>query len=40
MAGIAFAQPPDPAYAPLARAYEALKTRDYDKAIAYFVRGI
>ena len=40
MAGIAFAQPPDPAYAPLTRAYEALKTRDYDTAIASFVKGI
>src|SRR5271169_3671015 len=40
MAGMAFAQPPDPAYAPLTHAYEALKTRDYDTAIASFLKGI
>jgi Tfp pilus assembly protein PilF len=30
----------DPAYAPLSRAYEALKARDYDGAIAGFLKGI
>src|SRR5271156_2971233 len=40
MAGMAFAQPPDLAYAPLTRAYEALKIRDYDTAIANFSKGI
>src|ERR1700677_4832579 len=40
IAAIAFAQPPDPAYAPLTRAYEALKTRDYDAAISNFLKGI
>ena len=38
--GLAFAQPPDPAYEPLTRAYEALRGRDYDTAIAGFVKGI
>jgi len=28
--GLAFAQPPDPAYEPLTRAYEALRGRDYE----------
>jgi Tfp pilus assembly protein PilF len=40
MAGLAFAQPSDPAYPALSRAYEALKTRDYDTAISNFIRGI
>src|SRR5580704_15082514 len=40
VAGIAFAQPPDPAYPALTRAYEALKTRDYDAAISSFLKGI
>jgi Tfp pilus assembly protein PilF len=40
IAGIAFAQPPDPAYPALSRAYEALKTRDYDTAISSFLKGI
>jgi len=40
VAGLAFAQPPDPAYPPLTRAYEALKTRDYDAAISNFLKGI
>src|SRR6202021_870580 len=40
LAGIAFAQPPDPSYPALTRAYEALKTRDYDTAIASFLKGI
>jgi Tfp pilus assembly protein PilF len=38
--GLAFAQTPDPAYAPLARAYEALRARDYDSAISNFLKGI
>ncbi len=40
IAGLAFAQAPDPAYPALSRAYEALKTRDYDAAIAAFLKGI
>jgi Tfp pilus assembly protein PilF len=38
--GLAFSQPPDPAYEPLTRAYEALRARDYDAAIAGFLKGI
>jgi Tfp pilus assembly protein PilF len=38
--GLAFAQPPDPAYEPLTRAYEALRARGYDTAIAGFLKGI
>ena len=38
--GIGLAQTPDPAYEPLSRAYEALKTRDYDTAISLFIKGI
>jgi Tfp pilus assembly protein PilF len=38
--GLAWAQPPDPAYEPLARAYTALSARDYDVAIAGFLKGI
>ena len=30
----------DPAYAPLSKAYEYLRTRDYDKAIAFFEKAI
>jgi len=37
---LAIAQAPDPAYEPLARAYEALRVRDYDTAIAGFLKGI
>jgi tetratricopeptide (TPR) repeat protein len=37
---VASAQTPDPAYDPLSRAYEALQARDYDTAIANFLRGI
>jgi Tfp pilus assembly protein PilF len=33
------AQPPDPAYEPLAKAYEALRTRNYDDAIALFLKA-
>jgi len=40
MAGLALAQPPDAGYAALARAYDALKARDYDTAIANFLKGI
>jgi tetratricopeptide (TPR) repeat protein len=36
----AVAQSPDPAYAPLTRAYEALHTRDYDPAVAAFLQAI
>src|SRR5436190_17362664 len=40
-AALAYAQPPtDPAYAPLARAYESLKSRDYDAATRDFLRAI
>jgi Tfp pilus assembly protein PilF len=35
-----FAQAPDPAYEPLAKAYEALRGRDYGRAIALFLKGI
>jgi Tfp pilus assembly protein PilF len=38
--GLAVAQPPDPAYEPLNRAYEALRGRDYDSAITSFLKGI
>jgi Flp pilus assembly protein TadD len=34
---LAWAQPPDPTYEPLARAYAALKAKDYDAAIAGFL---
>ena len=41
---VAFAQTsapsPDPAYAPLSKAYEYLRNRDYDKAIAFFEKAI
>jgi Tfp pilus assembly protein PilF len=40
MAGLALAQAPDLAYPALEKAYEALKTRDYDTAIANFLKGI
>jgi tetratricopeptide (TPR) repeat protein len=39
-AGLALAQPPDPAYAPLARAYQSLKARDYEAAIPAFLLAI
>jgi Tfp pilus assembly protein PilF len=38
--GLAWAQPPDPAYEPLARAYTALSARDYDVAVAGFLKSI
>src|SRR5581483_9399040 len=34
------AQAPDPAYAPLARAYDALGRRDYDVAIPAFLKAV
>ena len=37
---LALAQGPDPAYEVLARAYDALRARDYDSAIADFLKGI
>src|SRR5579875_322925 len=40
VAGSACAQTPDPAYEPLARAYDALKARDYDVAIDGFLKAI
>ena len=36
LAALAAAQTPDPAYAPLEKAYAALKAKDYDHAIAAF----
>jgi tetratricopeptide (TPR) repeat protein len=36
----AVAQTPDPAYAPLTRAYESLRSRDYDPAVAAFLQAI
>ena len=38
--GMACAQAPDPAYEPLTRAYEALGARDYDGAVANFLKGL
>jgi Flp pilus assembly protein TadD len=38
--GLAFSQSPDPAYEPLTRAYEAQRGRDYETAIAGFLKGI
>ena len=40
LCGAAAAQAPDPAYAPLAKAYEALHARHYDDAIALFLKAI
>ncbi|MBZ5586616.1 MAG: tetratricopeptide repeat protein, partial [Acidobacteriia bacterium] len=37
--GLAFAQP-DASYEPLARAYDALRARDYDNAISNFLKAI
>jgi len=39
-AALSRAQAPDPAYAPLDRAYTALRARDYDRAIAQFLAAI
>src|SRR5262249_16599581 len=38
--GVAFAQAPDPAYAPLSLAYQALRAHDFDSAISSFLKGI
>ena len=38
--GLALAQPPDPAYEPLARAYESLSAKDYPAAIDGFQKAI
>ena len=40
LAALAAAQTPDPAYAPLEKAYAALKAKDYDRAIAGFQEAI
>ena len=44
LGGLAFAQTTqpaaDPAYAPLAKAYDALRVHDYDAAVAGFLEGI
>ena len=37
---MAFAQAPDPAYEPLARAYEQLRAHAYDAAISNFQKAI
>jgi Tfp pilus assembly protein PilF len=39
-AAIAAAQTPDPAYAPLEKAYQALRAKDYDRTIASFREAI
>ena len=39
-AALATAQPPDPAYEPLTRAYTALRARDYDTAISSFQKAL
>ena len=39
-AAFAAAQTPDPAYAPLERAYAALRAKDYDHAIAAFQEAV
>jgi Flp pilus assembly protein TadD len=40
IAGFAVAQPPDPAYEPLQKAYDALHAKNYDAAVAGFQRAI
>jgi tetratricopeptide (TPR) repeat protein len=40
LAALAAAQTPDPAYAPLEKAYAALKVKDYDRAVASFQEAI
>jgi tetratricopeptide (TPR) repeat protein len=40
LAALAAAQTPDPAYAPLEKAYAALKIKDYDRAIAGFQEAV
>ena len=37
---MALAQPPDPAYEPLARAYDALSAKDYETAIGNFQKAV
>ena len=37
---LAYAQLPDPAYQPLSNAYQCLKDKQYDEAIASFLKGI
>ena len=37
---LAWAQPPDPAYQPLRRAYQYLQNKQYDEAIEFFLKGI
>ena len=39
-ASLAGAQTADPSYEPLSKAYEALRARDYDEAIAFFLKAI
>jgi len=39
-AALAAAQTPDPAYAPLEKAYDALRAKDYDRAIAAFQQAV
>src|SRR5260370_15470935 len=36
----AYAQPPDPAYQPLSKAYQYLQDKQYDEAIDFFLKGI
>ncbi len=40
LAALAAAQTPDPAYAPLEKAYAALRAKDYDRAIAAFEQAV
>src|SRR5580698_3425054 len=40
LTALAAAQTPDPAYAPLEKAYEAVRSKDYDRAIAAFQTAI
>ncbi|MGH9658922.1 MAG: tetratricopeptide repeat protein, partial [Bryobacteraceae bacterium] len=40
LAAVALAQPPDPAYQPLAKAYEALRQKSYDAAILLFEKAV
>jgi len=39
-ASLAAAQTPDTAYEPLSKAYQALRTRNYDDAIAFFLKAL
>ncbi|HTQ56674.1 MAG TPA: tetratricopeptide repeat protein [Bryobacteraceae bacterium] len=38
--GLAAAQTPDPAYEPLNKAYEALRVRNYDEAVDFFLKAV